>query len=257
MAEKQPKLMLEADASNVDRIRPSAMGSPGSILNLTSLREQVYQYFREEMQSGSLTPGSSINLNAISRNLGISKTPLRDALIQLEAEGFVSILPRRGVLVNKLTRREIKNIYQIIGSLEASVIAAVFDDFTIAHVKRMKQLNAEQNSALANNDFDTYYKLNLEFHDVFLNLSNNDTLKKIIRPLKQRLYDFPRRGYIKEWEKQHLAEHDKLIKAIANGERNRAADVFQNEHWSFEAHKNFLDRFYELEETNPTRRSRK
>ena len=250
MAEKQFQALHADDEPSIDRFRPGATGSRGSILNLTSLREQVYQYLREEMQSGALTPGSSINLNSIIRKLGISKTPLRDALIQLEAEGFVSILPRRGVLVNKLTHREIKNIYQIIGSLEASVVTSVFDQFTQTHIDQMKNLNAEQITALSNKDFDIYYKLNLEFHDVFLNLSDNDTLKKIIRPLKQRLYDFPRRGYLKDWEKQHLNEHEKFIAAIENGERQRAADVVQNEHWSFDAHRKYLHRFYDLGEIN-------
>jgi len=248
MSEEQSKLQLENGESKINRNRPSALENRGSILVLTSLREQVYQYFRDEMQSGSLTPGSSINLNSISRKLGISKTPLRDALIQLEAEGFVSILPRRGVLVNKLTRQEIKNIYQVIGSLEASVVTAVFDKFTKAHIDKMKQLNIDQIKALEEKDFDTYYRLNLEFHDVFLDLSDNDTLKKIIIPLKQRLYDFPRRGYLKDWEKQHLHEHDKFIAVIAKGDREKAAGVIKKEHWSFDAHKKYLDRFYTLEQ---------
>ena len=204
------------------------------------------------MQSGHLIPGSSINLNAISRELGISKTPLRDALIQLEAEGFVSILPRRGILVNKLTFQEIENIYQIIGTLEATVITAVFDNFTKSHIDKMKQLNVNQITALKKKDFDRYYRLNLDFHDVFLDLSDNETLKKIIKPLKQRLYDFPRRGYLEDWEKQHLDEHEKLIKAIAKGERQEAASVIRDEHWSFDVHKKYLDRFYTFEqmETN-------
>jgi DNA-binding GntR family transcriptional regulator len=248
MANKQPKPAIEDTESNLNHIRPSVMENRGSILILTSLREQVYQYFREEMQSGSLTPGSSINLNSISRKLGISKTPLRDALIQLEAEGFVSILPRRGVLVNKLSRQEIQNIYQIIGSLEASVVTAVFEKFTKAHIDKMKHLNIDQITALENKDFDTYYRLNLEFHDVFLDLSDNDTLKKIIGPLKQRLYDFPRRGYLKDWEMQHLNEHDKFIEAIRKGDREKAAGVIKDEHWSFDAHKKYLDRFYTLEQ---------
>ena len=248
MAKKQTKLQLEDTESNLNHIRPTVMENRGSILILTSLREQVYQYFREEMQSGSLTPGSSINLNSISRILGISKTPLRDALIQLEAEGFVSILPRRGVLVNKLTRQEIQDIYQIIGSLEASVVTAVFDKFTKAHIDKMKQLNDGQITALEKKDFDRYYRLNLEFHDIFLDLSDNDTLKKIIRPLKQRLYDFPRRGYLKDWENQHLNEHDKFIEAVTKGDREEAARVIKDEHWSFDAHKKYLDRFYTLEQ---------
>ena len=70
-----------------------------------SLREQVYEYLKSEIQAGRLVPGSFINLNEISAQLGISKTPLRDAIIQMECEGFVSILPRRGVLLKRLQIR--------------------------------------------------------------------------------------------------------------------------------------------------------
>ena len=96
------------------------------MLNIISLREQVYQFLRDQMQNGNLLPGASINLNQISRQLGISKTPLRDALIQLECEGFVSILPRKGVIVKATTLRDIRNYYDIIGALEAMVVREVF-----------------------------------------------------------------------------------------------------------------------------------
>ena len=92
------------------------------MLNTKSLREQVYEYLRDEIQNGNLLPGATINPNEISKQLGISKTPLRDAIIQLEIEGFVTILPRRGVTVKKLTLQEIKDSYEIVGALEASVI---------------------------------------------------------------------------------------------------------------------------------------
>ncbi len=91
-------------------------------LDIRSLREQVYEYFRSEIQIGRLIPGSFINLTEISERLGISKTPLRDALIKLECDGFVTILPRRGIVVNKLTLDEIKNTVEIIGALYRSLI---------------------------------------------------------------------------------------------------------------------------------------
>jgi len=72
------------------------------MLNTKSLREQVYEYLRDEINNRKLLPGTTINLNEISQQLGISKTPLRDAIIQLEIEGFVTILPRRGVTVKKI-----------------------------------------------------------------------------------------------------------------------------------------------------------
>jgi DNA-binding GntR family transcriptional regulator len=68
------------------------------IINAKSLREQVYDYIREELSRGKLTPGMAINLNEISQELGISKTPLRDALLQLDTEGFVTISPAAACL---------------------------------------------------------------------------------------------------------------------------------------------------------------
>ncbi|MCP4151170.1 MAG: GntR family transcriptional regulator, partial [bacterium] len=78
-----------------------------TILNTKSLKEQIYEYLRKEITKRRLRPGSIINMDATSRKLGISKTPLRDALIQLEMEGFVTIAPRRGIFVNTLTIKDI------------------------------------------------------------------------------------------------------------------------------------------------------
>ncbi len=88
--------------------------------NLKSLREQVYEYLKIQLNEGKLEHGAFLNLNAISAEMGISKTPLRDALFQLEAEGFVTIYPRRGVKVNVLSLEKIRNIYQILGGLEGA-----------------------------------------------------------------------------------------------------------------------------------------
>ena len=72
------------------------------------------------MNLGFLLPGSTINIGEIAKQLGISKTPLRDALIHLEMEGFVTILPRRGVRVNVFELQDVKNAYDAIGLVEAA-----------------------------------------------------------------------------------------------------------------------------------------
>ncbi|MBT4290842.1 MAG: GntR family transcriptional regulator [Deltaproteobacteria bacterium] len=216
------------------------------MLNTTSLREQIYSFLKEEMRIGNLTDEKYINTTSISNQLGISKTPLRDALIQLEAEGFVTILPRRGIFVNKITLKDIKESYEIIGSLEATVISSIFDQLTPKHIKILEQLNQDQLDAIKDKDFDQYYQLNLDFHNVFLDLSDNEALKKTITPLKQRLYDFPRRNYVKKWEAQHLEEHQEFINAISQNDSIRAADIMKTKHWSFEVHKKYFSRFYEF-----------
>jgi len=203
------------------------------VINTLSLREQIYQYLRDAMQTGKLAPGAALNLNEISQKLGISKTPLRDALIKLEAEGFVTILPRRGVMVNKLTLEDVRELYDILGALEASVVLDVFHQITPDLIRKMKQLNQEQRAALDSEDYGRYYRLNLEFHGVFLDLCQNKTLMHLITPLKQRLYDFPRHRYNVEWEKRNCAEHDTFIEFIEAGDREGAARFMKYRHWSY------------------------
>jgi DNA-binding GntR family transcriptional regulator len=216
------------------------------MLDLTSLREQVYNFIRGEMHNGNLLPGSYINMKEMSQQLGISKTPLRDAIIQLECEGFVSILPRRGVLVNKLTLQDIKNSVEIVGALEAAVIVSVFHKFVFSHIEKMKHLNAHMISAINDEEFDRYYELNIAFHDVFLNLSENKALRRIIMPIKQRLYDFPRRVYIKEWELINCDEHAQFIEFIRKGDSDNAASIWRDSHWSFTVHEKYIRKFYLL-----------
>jgi DNA-binding GntR family transcriptional regulator len=103
-------------------------------------------------------------------------------------------------------------------------------------------------SAAQNEDFQGYYEMNLSFHDIFLQLSDNDTLHRIITPLKQRLYDFPRRTYIKEWELINCREHDQFIEYIEKGDCQRAAAIMRDSHWSFDAYEKFIRRFYIVSE---------
>lgn len=213
-------------------------------LDARPLREQVYEYLRREMHSGRLLPGSFIKVNEISKKLRISKTPLRDAIIQLESKGFVTVLPRRGVVVNKLSIRDIKNILGVVGVLESAVIESVFYNLTPSHIAELKRLNNDMISSIHSEDYDNYYKLNIAFHNVFLDLSENEVLMQIISTLKQRLYDFPRRAYIKEWELINCDEHQKLIDHIINGERKKAAALWRERHWSFDAYEKFIRRFY-------------
>lgn len=220
----------------------------GNLLDIRSLQEQVYEYLRNEMQSGRLFPGSLININKISKQLGISKTPLRDALIKLECEGFVTILPRRGIMVNKFTLEKIKNTVEILGALESAVIVSVFDKITPEHIKKMRKINENLKATMQDSKSDSfdkqYYQLNIAFHDVFLDLSSNTDLKNIIMPLKQKLYDWPRLTYIREWELINCEEHDRLLTLFANGTPEEAGLLWRDFHWSFDAHGEFIKKFY-------------
>ena len=217
-------------------------------LNVTSLREQVYTYLRKQMSLGVLIPGSTINIGEIARQLGISKTPLRDALIHLEIEGFVTIIPRRGIRVNILELRDVKNAYDAIGMVEASIVLDCFEKIKPSHISKLEKLNDVMISDIKKNDFTRLFNTNLQFHDIYLNISDNELLKKFIFPIKHRLYDFPRKNYISEWEMRNCKEHQLFIDHLKTGNAKKAAKVLKGVHWSFDFQKDFIKKFYNVDD---------
>lgn len=213
-------------------------------LKFSSLSDQVYAYLRRQMNQGDLLPGSTINIGEIASQLGISKTPLRDALIHLELEGFVTILPRRGVRVNQLQIEDVKNAYDAIGLVESFIILECIDKITSAHIKKLETLNDKMIADIEKNNFSKLFKTNLEFHNIYLDISDNELLKKFIFPIKHRLYDFPRQNYIPEWEMRNCQEHKQFIENLKAGNAVDAASVLKDTHWSFEFQKDFIYAFY-------------
>jgi len=215
------------------------------LLNIRSLKEQVYEYLRERMRTGELMPGAVIDMEETSRTLGVSKTPLRDALLQLEAEDFVTILPRRKIVVNTLTIQDVRSYYEIVGALESTALLAAFDRFREADLKRMDMANEGMKTAIEADDFDAYYEKNLEFHNTFLDLCGNASLAKIVNRLKKRLYDFPRpKGFVKEWEEASIGEHRRLLDLIKSGKKEDAAAWIRDVHWSFKVQEKYVNEYY-------------
>ena len=216
-----------------------------SPLVLKSLREQVYDHLRHLLSRGEIQPGAFINQDELAGRLGVSRTPLRDALLQLEAEGFVAILPRRGVRVQALTMEDVRHMYEVVGALEGAAVLSAFPSLGEAQLASLRRLNAEMKDALMADDFERYYDRNLAFHDVFLDRCGNEQLVRIVRRLKQRLYDWPRRrGFVKEWELASLEEHAAFARLVAKSDATGAADHLRDVHWSFAAQEPFIRRYY-------------
>lgn len=110
---------------------------------------------------------------------------------------------------------------------------------------RMKRLNDEMAGALRDDDFDHFYSANLELHECFLALSPNQRLLDLVRTMKHRLYDFPRKKtFVKDWELRSIDEHAELIRLLEVGDARAAADYIREVHWSFEVQKPFIQQYY-------------
>jgi DNA-binding GntR family transcriptional regulator len=197
------------------------------------------------MHRGKLRPGSDLQLNALAEEMGISRTPLRDALLRLEAEGFVEILNRKGVRIAELSLDRIRDVYELLGGLESAALTSVGDRIRPKTLVRMRELNEEMVRALDASDFARYYDANLRFHDGYLSLSTNGELVRQVHILKQRLYDFPRlEGFVPEWERTSTGEHRTLLDHLIEGRIVQAADYLRDVHWSFSYQEPFIRRYY-------------
>jgi DNA-binding GntR family transcriptional regulator len=221
------------------------MGNRQKKLITKSLREQVYDYLREALRRGDLKPGDPINLDEMCHELGVSRTPLREALLRLDWEGFVSVLPRRGVVVRPLTLAIVRYLYEIIGGLESAIVVSVGPRLKHSHLSEMREHNASMRLAIDHDDFERYYAHNVAFHDVPITLSQNHEIIHMISIYRQRLYDFPRKTrYVEDWEIASIGEHQEYLELLERGESEKAADFLRDVHWSFAVQEPHIRAYY-------------
>jgi DNA-binding GntR family transcriptional regulator len=225
----------------------SAHAEPAAppVIQARSLREQVYEYLRAQMAKGGLQAGTFLDLNKLGERLGVSRTPLREALLHLESQGFVTVLPRRGFRLNALTLDDVRHFYEIIGALESAALRSAGHLLGPADFAQMRQLDADMASAVAARDFDRYYAANLAFHDVYLQRSDNTRLIQHVHLLKRRLYDWPRRErMVQAWEQHSVTEHEVFVRLLERGAIADAAAHVQDVHWSFTVQERFIRAYY-------------
>ncbi|MCP4147459.1 MAG: GntR family transcriptional regulator [bacterium] len=175
-------------------------------------------------------------------------------MIQLEMEGFVTIAPRRGIFVNTLTIKDIKDFYQVIGALESSALLTAFPNMKPAKLDKMTRLLEGMEHALQSDNFKLFHTKNLEFHNTYILASRNEALIKIVTNLKKRLYEFPSQdNWIKEWELSSMKEHHEFLRLLKEGKDREAADFIRNVHWSFTVQEAFINKYYseEIEPESP------
>lgn len=200
--------------------------------NFQLLRSQVYEHLRRELCYQNLKPGMFVTINQLSEQLGINRTPLRDALLQLQVEGFVTFLPQRGIQINELSDTDLEDIYEVLGALDSRALLSVFGRITPSHIEQMKQINQEMYQACSATDpINRYFDLNSDFHLVYLNLSGNRLLLNQLSILRQRLFDFGAKGdWLEKVRELNHQEHLRLIELIEAGDPKAAASFIRDTH---------------------------
>jgi DNA-binding GntR family transcriptional regulator len=199
--------------------------------NFQLLRIQVYEHLREELKNQNLKPGMFVTINQLSKQLGINRTPIRDALLHLQVEGFVTFLPQRGIQINELSPHDLENIYEVLGALDSKALLSIFDQITKNHIRKMKKINDEMYRMLKDKRISKYFDLNTAFHNIYLDLSTNEMLKSQVNIIRQRLFDFGAKGdWVAKVRELNYREHLKLISLIEEGDAKVVADFLRDVH---------------------------
>lgn len=194
------------------------------------LRTQVYQYLQQQIKNGKIKPGQFLNMNQLAERLDVSRTPLRDALLQLQAEKFITLLPQRGIRINELSIEDVKNIAEVLGALDSQVMLSVFEKIGPEHVGSLKQINARMKSAIKEKDIYRHWELNIDFHDIYSDLSHNSQILYYLSILRQRLFGFGDIQWGRHLMTVNYNEHQRIIALIEKGDGQQVADFIRNVH---------------------------
>lgn len=200
--------------------------------NFHLLRSQVYEHLRIELGKQNLKPGMFVTINQLSQQLGINRTPLRDALLQLQVEGFVTFLPQRGIQINELSNKDLEDIYEVLGALDSRALLSVFDKITPRNIEQMKKINEKMyQTCSSNKDISKYFDLNNAFHNVYLKKSKNKPLLDQLSILRQRLFDFGAKGdWIAKVREMNYREHLEFINLVEEGDAKAVANFLRDVH---------------------------
>jgi DNA-binding GntR family transcriptional regulator len=211
------------------------------VLRAESIADKVYALLRQQIASDVFRPGQRIHEKTLAARLGISRTPIREALIRLEIEGVVVCTSRRSYNVRILTVEDIRQIYETLGILEGAAVRAVAPGLSEADLRELRHHNRLMASAAADADLPAFGGLNRAFHDVFLRQLDNAVLRDTCTLVRAPLYTFPvQRQTLADWLRKSVAEHRVIIRLAAARDADGLARFFRDVHWSFERNHQFI-----------------
>lgn len=179
------------------------------------LRDVVFNTLRQAILKGELAPGERLMEIALAKKLGVSRTPIREAIRKLELEGLVLMIPRRGAEVARISEKSLKDVLEVRRSLEELAIELACQRMTEENVDELEQAGKDFEKAISSGSAIGMAEADEAFHDVIYNSTGNKRLVQILNNLREQMYRF-RLEYIKDEDKRQILqlEHKKILEAL-------------------------------------------
>jgi DNA-binding GntR family transcriptional regulator len=203
----------------------SALASPVSLAP-RALYEEVAEQLRQRIFKRELEPGSWIDEVKIAQEFGISRTPLREALKVLAAEGLVTMKVRRGAYVTEVSESDLADVYHLLSLLESDAAGVVAQKASDEQIKELQQLHKELEAA--QNNRDKFFALNERFHMRLLEVAGNKWRDQLVADLRKVMKLNRHNSLLKAGRvKESMLEHRAIVEAIAKRDAKLAAKRMQ------------------------------
>lgn len=190
------------------------------------LRDVVFNTLRQAILTGELKPGERLMEIHLANQLGVSRTPIREAIRKLELEGLVIMIPRRGAEVAQITEKSLKDVLEVRRALDALCVELACDRISVEETEQLKKACDEFERATKSGDLTMIAEADVALHDIIVQATRNQRLIQLINNLSEQMYRY-RFEYIKD-EKRHdnlVEEHRMIYESILHKDKQKAAEA--------------------------------
>ncbi|MCR5255588.1 MAG: GntR family transcriptional regulator [Acetatifactor sp.] len=188
------------------------------------LRDVVFNTLRQAILTGDLKPGERLMEIHLADKLGVSRTPIREAIRKLELEGLVIMIPRRGAEVAQITEKSMNDVLEVRQSLDALCVELACDRITAEELENLKRACVGFELAVKTKDTKKIAQADVALHDIILKATGNDRLINLVNNLAEQMYRY-RFEYIKD-ATQHdmlVEEHRQIYESIVKKDKDAAS----------------------------------
>lgn len=191
--------------------------------DLGPLREVVFNSLREAILTGTLKPGERLMEIHLAQTLGVSRTPVRDAIRKLENEGLAVMVPHKGAEVAKITKKQLLNVLEVRKALETLAVQSACMHMSKEEMNRLERTHLKVKEMAEKKDLKAVAKADVHFHDSIYAAADNETLLQILNDLSQQMYRY-RIEYLKNVKNYTIIvqEHEAILQAIRKMDKEHA-----------------------------------
>ena len=190
------------------------------------LRDVVFNTLRQAILRGELKPGERLMEIQLANKLGVSRTPIREAIRKLELEGLVLMIPRKGAEVADISEKSLRDVLEVRKALEELAVQLACDKITKEEIEDLKKAAEDFKKILKSRDITEIAEADVRFHDIIFMATDNQKLVQLLNNLREQMYRF-RVEYLKNEEvhPQLIAEHEKIIEHIMERDKAKVSAI--------------------------------